>query len=527
MDETKLHFIIWRCKMRYRIIFCLVLCLLLVGCKEDTLGDSVIVFYDATIETETRRILDKPEGDITTQDVLTIIAFGDDGDGGKFGTISGDITTLEDLKWFLNLERIVLSGCNISSLNGIENLTSLQKLFVRQNNISSLEPIRNLTNLIKFDCSDNNISDYSPLSGLINLEELCIGSNGVSGTDISVLENLTRLKSLYAPWCGIDDISVLSNMPDLEYLQLHHNNIINIDSLKTLEKLTYLELGSNKIVDISPIENFVQLKHINLQNNFIPENMLKKFNEPKEEDYVTTKINNKIHDDLPEYTFELISYFNRENNHYAAQTLTITDSSTEEIIQTISIPMLSWCGQTSIYGGEDMGLVFEDLNFDGYTDIRLFDTTNGNYKVEWIYWVWEPDKGLFKNDKRLNKISLATFNQEEQLIYGMDRGSAADHYYQTYKYIDGEPTLIEYYSENYITMNTKVLICLETANINTEDSDIMGFHEVVSERNDKTGEMEITRDEYVFYPKSDIIDQKTIIARFDISSEIGKMIAGD
>ncbi len=516
-------------KMRYRILLYLVLCLLFVGCQtiNNATDNPVIHFADEIIETETRRMLNKPEGDITAQEVLTITVLGDDGDGGKFGCVSGNITTLEDLKWFLNLERIVLSGCNISSLNGIENLTSLQKLYVRQNNISSLEPIRNLTNLIKFDCSDNNINDYSPLSDLTNLEELCIGSNGVSRIDISVLKNLTKLKELYAPWCGIYDISVLSNMPELEYLHLFHNNISNIDSLKTLEKLTYLELGSNKIVDISPIENFVQLRHINLRDNLIPENMLKKFNEPKDEDYVTTKINNKIHEDLPEFTFELISYFNRENNNYAAQTLTITDSSTEEIIQTISIPMLSWRGQTSIYGGEDMGLVFEDMNFDGYIDIRLFDTTNGNYKVEWIYWIWEPDKGLFQNDRRLNKISLAGFNQEEQLIYGMDRGSAADHYYQTYKYIDGEPTLIQTYNQNYIHNIENIQTYLEVANINTEYIDIMGFREVVSELNNMTGEMEIIRDEYVFYPKSGTIEEDAVTVRIDVSSEVGKKISED
>jgi len=54
-------------------------------------------------------------------------------------------------------------------------------------------------------------------------------------------------------------------------------------------------------------------------------------------------------------------------------------------LQTISIPELAMNGQPFTYDSmkDTLGFELEDLNFDGYQDIRLFDTTNGNYRVEW------------------------------------------------------------------------------------------------------------------------------------------------
>jgi hypothetical protein len=422
-------------------------------------ANTVIVFSDPIIEAETRRILDKPVGDITAEDVWGITAFGANSDNiTTFGDISGPITTLADLKWFKNLKILVLSGCHIDSLSGIEELTSLQTLYVRRNNISSLEPVRKLRNLVAFDCADNDIVVYSALYDLTKLENLSIGENGSGYTDLSPLKNLTQLKSLYAPWCGISDLAVLSNMDNLEYLQLFHNNISDVSALKELPNLTYLVLRLNKITDIEALEHLSNLEHIDLHDNPIPENVLQKFYEPKADDFFKVTFGAKIKEDMPEFVFDLEGYFAREQEGYAVERLTVTDASDGKIIQTIAIPELTCFGHAdiSIYDRETMGFELEDMNFDGYQDIRLFDTPNGNYRKEWIYLIWDQDKSEFANDKTLNAISLASFDQEKQLIYGMERGSAVHHQYYTYKYIDGAVTLIEVIAENPVYLRENV-----------------------------------------------------------------------
>ena len=210
--------------------------------------DTVIHFLDPVIEAETRRILNKPAGDIMKKEVLGITDFGVDreyedyGSLGKIGSVSGEIATLKDLQWFKNLKVLILSDCDLDSLEGIEELTELRVLYVRRNRLRDIEPVRNLEHLAYFDCAYNNIDDYSALCSLTEMKELGIGDNGMAYTDLSPLENMTRLSALYAPFCGIDDISVLKNMPDLEYLQLFHNDISDISALANLEKLDYLEL---------------------------------------------------------------------------------------------------------------------------------------------------------------------------------------------------------------------------------------------------------------------------------------------
>ena len=120
--------------------------------------DRVLHFLDPVIEAETRRILDKPAGDITEAEVLEITDFGveqeyDDYSGlGKSGSVSGEITTLMDLQWFRNLKVLVLFDCDLDSLEGIEGLIELRVLYVRRNHLTSIEPVKELTHLEYLDC---------------------------------------------------------------------------------------------------------------------------------------------------------------------------------------------------------------------------------------------------------------------------------------------------------------------------------------------------------------------------------------
>ena len=405
----------------------------------------IITFADPVIEAETRRILDKPDGDITQADVLTLAEFG----RWSEDLVTGDISTLSDLGWFQNLEYLDLDRRGLTSLEGVQDLPRLQILSLRDNSVTDLSPIAGLSNLTDLDVARNPISDYSPIRALPQLEGLCIGDNGAGSTDLSFLSGLTHLTSLYAPWCGVSDISVLENMPDLEYLQLFHNHISDISVLHGLKKLNYLELGINNISDVTPLSGLTALTHVSVQDNPISQADLEEFYTPGEEDYFTDPHFGQLHDSLPPFRFDMRMYYNRRTDGYSVDTVTVSNSETGEVLQTISIPELSKFGNTciSVYD-EERGFSLEDVNFDGYLDLRLFDTYSGNYRADWVYLVWEPEASRFVHDPRLNEISLASFDQENQLIYGMERGSAVEHYYHTYQYIDGIPTLIDYEEEH-------------------------------------------------------------------------------
>ena len=347
--------------------------------------------------------------------------------------------------------------------------------------------------------------------------------------DLKWFLNLTELN---AANCGISDISVLSALTNLDYLNLSNNQISDISALANLENLTYINLESNQITDLLPIAHLAdQLYMPNFYNNPIPEENMNAFFYPIEENHVVTTLHKSISKDMPEFTFTIFSYFDEEDDEYQVYKLEITDN---ELFQSISIPELTIFGQTHIteYDNLDtMGLVFEDLNFDGYLDLRLFDNYNGNYRKEWLYFVWNPETYQFQYDKVLRSISLPVFDAENQLIYGMERGSAIDHYYSTYKYINNELTLIEYVSHElvwHLQTAEEIETILSQASIEpckTEDTNYLPLHETISKYNETTGELDIVVDDYIIYLSKDDGYYGDELLRINVSSEIGQIIA--
>lgn len=529
--------------MKKYIYVCILICysLMFSGCthRNDAVGDLVvseqetteeesilaniandeeIIFVYPEIEEKTREILEKPEGVITKADVLAIT---------EFEMNAKCAAPFQDLQWYENLERVRLHNCGVKNLKGVEKLTALKDLWMRNNDITDIEPVRELNGLVEFSCAGNPVSDYSPVSGLINLEELQIGDNGFSDTDIDFLANLTKLNSLYAPWCGITDISVLKNLTELEYLNLFHNQIEDVSVLGELDKLTNLYLELNQIKDITPLYALNKLEHIGLSGNGISEDELALFFEEKRGRLFTVTQKGRLREDMPEFTFDLSAYFDLESGTCALQSLDITEGDT--VLQTISIPELTMFGQTHIYDSmrDTMGFELEDVNFDGYQDIRLFDTSNGNYRQEWIYLVWNPKEEQFARDARLNAISLASFDQENKLIYGMERGSASSHYYSTYQYIDGEPVIICSVDEEGLLLSDEQTKQYCIAASGKEEAIAYEGYWVylhVKERNEKTGELETVSEEYVFYPRKSEDTEAGEEFHVDVESELGQQI---
>lgn len=489
----------WRVMNVKKLIIVLVAgMIILTGCRQAGEQEAavpsepqVITFADSMVEQETRKILNKPTGAITEEEVLTITEFGQWERDGVSEFFEGEVTTLSDLKWFKNLKRLYLSRCGVQSLEGIEDLIALEGLYIRSNEIQNLEPIKNLKNLVEFDCADNPISDYSVLSGLTKLEWLSIGES--LATDLSMVKNLTELKKLYAPYCGISDLSPLKNLDKLEYLQLKKNDINDIEALAGLQRLNYLNIEENQVSDISALYDLPNLQTVDLDKNPIPDGELNKFYEPRESDYVTVTFREKIREDMPLFCFDLAAHYDRRSNVYALDTITVTDLSDERVLQTTSIPELTQFGETAIseYNKETMGFELEDMNFDGYQDVRLYDTANGNYLVEWIYLIWNPQNQRFEPDKRLNEIPLAKFDQEEKVIYGMTRGSATSHSYYTYQYEGQEILLMEEVSENYeyLTEEEKELLREVLPSLSEETVEIL--HIVRKKRNMSSNKVEI------------------------------------
>ncbi|EHC6329176.1 LPXTG cell wall anchor domain-containing protein [Listeria monocytogenes] len=146
----------------------------------------------------------------------------------------------------------------------LDTITRVSEIYRGIADISGME---NLTNLSSLYLNNNQISDISPLSNLTNLSYLSLYNNQTS--DISPLSNLTNLSYLDLNNNQISDVSPLSNLTNLRSLALYSNQISDVSLLSNLTNLSDLNLHYNQISDISPLSNLTNLSYVDLDNNQI------------------------------------------------------------------------------------------------------------------------------------------------------------------------------------------------------------------------------------------------------------------
>ena len=92
---------------------------------------------------------------------------------------------------------------------------------------------------------------------------------------------------------------------------------------------------------------------------------------------------------------------------------------------------------------QDQIFIIEDINFDGFNDIRLLQFLPAAPNLPYYYWTYDPATQKYRRQKALEEITSPEFDPEKKLIYSFWRGSCCDHGRSTYRYINGKPTLIE------------------------------------------------------------------------------------
>ena len=173
------------------------------------------------------------------------------------------------------LTRLLISGHNIRSLEGLQYAENLTNLGVGYNSICDLSPLSDLTELEQLWINSNPINldlqisaledlplknlhlqglyteDLSIIAGFTGLEALYLGFSELP--DLSPLGNLVNLKTLYITLAGVSDISALSSLAELIFLSLESNQISDLSALSNLQDLSNLSLRYNNVTDISPL----------------------------------------------------------------------------------------------------------------------------------------------------------------------------------------------------------------------------------------------------------------------------------
>ena len=147
-------------------------------------------------------------------------------------------------------------------------------------------------------------------------------------------------------------------------------------------------------------------------------------------------LKDKIHPSLPDYTFKV--YGQKMDNLYSANKIEIYNGAkNKEKLQELMF------SDTSTPDGDKLGVIIEDMNFDGYKDIRIQQFLPATANVPYYYWLWDKETSKFIKNNDFEIITAPIFDSKNKLIKSNVKENATTYYDYEYKFINNKITLIK------------------------------------------------------------------------------------
>lgn len=107
---------------------------------------------------------------------------------------------------------------------------------------------------------------------------------------------------------------------------------------------------------------------------------------------------------------------------------------------------------------ESVGFIVEDMDFDGYKDIRIQRSQPAGPNIPYYYWLWDEVSSKYVANGNLEMITSPVFDAENEWIQSTIRENATTYYEDIYKYIDEVPVLVKETEEIIDEVNNVVHI---------------------------------------------------------------------
>lgn len=180
--------------------------------------------------------------------------------------LSTGVTTLEDLKYFIHLEKLNITGLNLTDLSMLSGMTKLQELNITNCTVSaSLAPLNKLTALTHLTISGSSVSALNELTDLHTLTYLDLSDNAIG--NISALANMTALEQVNLSQNAITDPAPLAGLTKLTKLNLSSNALTSVSALGSCTALTSLDVSGNGLTDLSALGKLTGLHSLWATNN--------------------------------------------------------------------------------------------------------------------------------------------------------------------------------------------------------------------------------------------------------------------
>ncbi len=165
-----------------------------------------------------------------------------------------------------------------------------------------------------------------------------------------------------------------------------------------------------------------------------------------------------IHDSQPQTQFTL--YGTQQDERYSISKIEIKQGNDIQVID-------NYAGQKLATDTLDLpatGFVIEDVNFDGYKDIRLMEFLPAGPDVPFIYWLYDTDQKNFVYSSVFSDIVSPVIDAEKQQISMPWREGAMGIGENTYTIENGQPLLIRQEIRHYLEDGGYKLLIKERRN---------------------------------------------------------------
>ena len=93
------------------------------------------------------------------------------------------------------------------------------------------------------------------------------------------------------------------------------------------------------------------------------------------------------------YIFELLAFKSKATAQYQTTKITIRNAESGAVIQEIIPLEYTYFKENPVYWQDNLGFVVEDINFDGYADIRIVEDLPAGPNISYTCWMWDKKVG--------------------------------------------------------------------------------------------------------------------------------------
>ena len=213
---------------------------------------------DSAIDSAIRQLLGlSPDASLLTSDLWTITEF----------TVPEEALSLADLAYLSYLESLVVQNCAADSFQFLSSLTRLTNVVIRNCALSGndLTAISSAPNLQKLTLTGCNLSGISALANATRLEYLDLSDNAIK--NLSALTGLSQLQNLNLSHNALTSLNDLSSLSELMTLDVSYNSLVSVFPISACGKLTYLNVSNNLLTDLSGVDKLTELTSLSASYN--------------------------------------------------------------------------------------------------------------------------------------------------------------------------------------------------------------------------------------------------------------------